>query len=263
MSYEQKYLKYKNKYLELKELQIQKGGFCITDECKLIEIGLPKDSAKRFAKLLDSKKVNNAIELIKAGGDETFTLEGVRYLSGNKDEGQIKIMIDLLKARFATEEAYTSAIKFKGDINSGQIKNLIDLKNAGFKNSDAIYYAESLTGDSNTGQIKKMIDFKKAGYPDGISHILAQKTDDQIKKFIDLKKDGYSDKIASNGIDLTADQLKNYLLFIKKNINEYFAYLAAKYFTGNSEKIDRFIILCEGNFSKTHSDAYYYVLNGK
>ena len=36
MDYKAKYLKYKNKYLNL-NLNLQKGGFCITQKCKLRE----------------------------------------------------------------------------------------------------------------------------------------------------------------------------------------------------------------------------------
>jgi hypothetical protein len=138
MSYEQKYLKYKNKYLDLQKLHRQTGGYCFTNECEVVR-----------NKLLAAKFSTNDID---------------EYDSKSINDAQIKNMIDLKNTGlFKDSEALSGGYELTGDINSGQIKKMIDLIKGGIIHYDTgLKLIKKLTDE----QLEFIHDFskKKGGY---------------------------------------------------------------------------------------------------
>jgi hypothetical protein len=185
--YLQKYLKYKNKYLQL---QRQIGGKCYTNVCKLKDAGFIDYEAKYIAKNSNDKEIKNIFDLINAGlipSDAKIASD----LTGDVNSGKIKIYVDLINADFDKYQAHNGANNLTGDINSGQIKNMIDLKKADIEDYHAYKGARDLTGDINSGQIKNMIDLKQADFYDddaykGAKELTGDINSGQIKKMIDF-----------------------------------------------------------------------------
>jgi hypothetical protein len=147
MDYKQKYLKYKNKYLDLYKLNIQTGG-CITNRCRLEKAGLLTLSG-------DDKtgQRKNAIDLEKAGFDIQKSIDIARELN----DSQIQNIFKLKKADFSLEYAYEGAKK----LNDSQITNAIalhDFSTTRIPEKASIEFSKGLKGDPLNGQIKLLID---------------------------------------------------------------------------------------------------------
>ena len=158
MDYKQKYLKYKSKYLDLKE---QIGGDSEKIK-KLKNAGFTEDFIKKNTKSIDDKKIS--LDLISR-------------------------MIYLKEAGFSEDSSY----KYATDLQTEQIINIIKLKKeAGF--SEEYAFKSAKINDIKIHEIENMIRFKKAGFEDFYSYIGAlnltnKEIDDLINSFINDESD--------------------------------------------------------------------------
>jgi hypothetical protein len=216
MDYKAKYLKYKNKYLNLYNLNIQlqiAGGEV---ETQLAAVGFNERKIKEIKKLngnLQKGKIKIAYELKKGG----FTEESaVRYAeTGKINDAQIKTAIYLLtNPKFDELSALNLAMKYNGEINEQQIKNANDLIGKNYDMANSYKLALELTDL----QLKNYLDLKESGFSERFSLAITNElTDDKIKNAIDLKKAGVSESESVNGAKLLTGEKIKTAIYLKKN----------------------------------------------
>ena len=195
MDYKQKYLKYKSKYLDLKE---QIGGDSEKIK-KLKNAGFTEDFIKKNTKSIDDKKIS--LDLISR-------------------------MIYLKEAGFSEDSSY----KYATDLQTEQIINIIKLKKeAGFSEDSSYKYATDL----QTEQIINIIKLKKeAGFSEDSSYKYAKDLKvEQIIIMIKLKKEaGFSEEYAFKSAkinDIKIHEIENMIRFKKAGFEDFYSYIGA------------------------------------
>ncbi len=186
MDYQEKYMKYKIKYLELKnslgsgkiyygddikKLGVENSeGLIIFLHSETIEIlkklheknfYLGKELEKAFSKRID--EYNNYVKLRPSPHKFDSLKDDILGYVKKKEEAMKTLSSSQLKTygKLKTEPYYKTHLS--GDSKSGHLKNFFDLVNAGLKSEVAYLGAYNLTGDINNGQIKKFLELMKAG----------------------------------------------------------------------------------------------------
>ena len=149
MDYKQKYLKYKNKYLELKE---QIGGIpCITDGCKLKKAGVTDEMIKRIEeeniyidRINKNRKTQSTTKILK------FDIKKfIKLMTDLKEINDItnreKIIFDIIRyydikdfSEGQTELFGKLYIKFQKNVNVNGLELFSIIKNNKDKNEEAI-----------------------------------------------------------------------------------------------------------------------------
>jgi hypothetical protein len=177
MDYKAKYLKYKNKYLNL-----QKGGLCITQECKLKE------------------------ELNKAGFKDYFIDDIIKY----KYTDNIKMAYEMLKAGFSHDNVFYYFLAWRDKLNEAQLKTAIYLlKTVKFEQKEAILLSLLYNGEINEQQIKTANSMKEKYDVHMAYKIALGLTDLQIIQFNNFINNGFEVDAAYEGAKLNDAQIKN------------------------------------------------------
>jgi hypothetical protein len=244
MDYKAKYLKYKNKYLHLHQIQneiqykIQKGGFCLTKSCKLKKAGFSDKYATKGSNELNNSQIQNAILLKQAGFNDSYSYNRAKNYNGDINRIYIRNLIDLKKA--GLNEFW--AVEVVTKLNDSQIVTAFKLIKAGISGEYVIKAALEL----NESQIEKLIYFREAigslyrEYLDDnyAFSIIKEFTDIQIKNVIDLMKAGFSID-DSYGLakylkgDINNGQIKNAVDLKNIGIVVYTIHIVAKKLTGS------------------------------
>ncbi len=293
MDYYEKYLKYKNKYISLKN---STGGYCFTDKCKkqkLIDYGFDEKHANIYVKHLsnDSHKYMMALvrgsELDKSKITRTeisrnniniicnniLDFNKIDKISRSARNKRIKDCNDMIKDLYNLDDnkrnnmndivsnitniynifsIYEAVLKLEGNKDSGQIKNFIYLiKNNSekfinhFNEFKLIDIALKLNGDETSGQIKNFIDVFGTYYP-----ILSNLSNYTLKE-----KNQYDDIFTESVPQLSDEQINNMIYLLRVPITPYYAYQGVIKLTGNqnSGKIKNMLDL----FEKMNYDSLY------
>jgi hypothetical protein len=139
-------------------------------------------------------------------------INAVQYLNGDKTTGQIKSLIDLIKAKFRSDNAYRLAKKITGNITNEQINIAINLGKTTHLSLDTIFIGIS----NNISDINQLtaLDFV-------LESTIPPHTFDELKHVLANDAPNYVKNLTPKEIHIILAMRKNGLTFDKNIVEKY------------------------------------------